>query len=298
MYKHMLRHGYRDLVVFPLQLLPSSATSRDVLYAEQQWMHRFNSLIPHGYNARLAHRDVPVPPAIFSSSTTVAFKDMCRRVYHCYKSWVCSSLTATNHTQFFTTYLTSTLERMYSFCCRGGGEGGVSVTDPLGRWRVPAEFIDTLRPWLQHDILHRRGAPLRTSARKLLICSYWSTVFDRIDFKTAFTSPQAVAALLPSQLEQIPVLGFKYGKPLRSKFCNYAVLANSDRLSPADIQHHLNIAVNGSCVCHTDPWYAQNGFVAPCGHVITCDSAALKNFPPDLKYLFMSELVLNIDRIC
>jgi hypothetical protein len=44
---------------------------------------------------------------------------------------------------------------MYSFCCRGGGEGGVYITHPLGRWRVPSEFLDISRPWLQHDILDR-----------------------------------------------------------------------------------------------------------------------------------------------
>jgi hypothetical protein len=197
MYKHMLKHGYKDFAVFSLQLLPDDATAREVLYAEQQWMHRFNSMITHGYNARLAHRDVPMPPTICPPSTSVAFKDLCRRVYHCHQSWVHSTLTASNHKQFFAQYLTATLERMYSFCCRGGGAGGVSVTDPLGRWRVPAEFIDVLRPLLQQTVLDRHGATSRAPDRKLIICSYWSTVFDRIDFKSAFTSAAAVAALLP-----------------------------------------------------------------------------------------------------
>jgi hypothetical protein len=78
---------------------------------------------------------------------------------------------------------------------------------------VPAEFIDVLRPLLQQTVLDRHGATRRAPDRKLIICSYWSTVFDRIDFRSAFTSAVAVAALLPSQLEQIPMLGFKYGTP-------------------------------------------------------------------------------------
>jgi hypothetical protein len=66
-------------------------------------------------------------------------------------------------------------------------------------------------------------------------------------------------------------------------------MAKADSLTPAVIDHHLSTAANAACICHTDPWYAQNGFVAPCGHVITCDPAALKNCPPaDVQYLFMS----------
>jgi hypothetical protein len=163
MYKYVLLHGYRDFAVFPLQLLPTTATARDVLYAEQQWMHRFNSMVPNGYNAHLAHYDVPVPSVPCTNTARVNIKHLCRRVFYCCnESWVRNTLTANSHTHFFATYLTATLKRMYSFCCRGGGEGGVSVTDPLGRWRVPCEFLDILRPWLQHDILDLCGGFSKT----------------------------------------------------------------------------------------------------------------------------------------
>jgi len=53
-------------------------------------------------------------------------------------------------------------------------------------------------------------------------------------------------------------------------------------------EQRINQLVQDSypCVCRRDPWFTQNGFVGACGHVVTCDPAALKNACAEFKLLF------------
>ena len=60
-----------------------------------------------------------------------------------------------------------------------------------------------------------------------MICRYWSTIVDRLDFFTAFTDPAALQ-LLPADLQaKLPIMVFKYGAPLERLWCNFATLAKT-----------------------------------------------------------------------
>lgn len=84
LYTQLYQQGTRDWYVFPLQLLPSNTTARDVRICEQQWIQRYQSLVPRGYNHRNA--SVEYVPDDLRYHRQFASRDMCRRVYACYKA--------------------------------------------------------------------------------------------------------------------------------------------------------------------------------------------------------------------
>jgi len=281
LYSHMVQHGCHDLLVFPLQLLPADALETDVLYAEQQWIHRFNSLIPHGYNARNAATDVEVD-RLYCSSRYYNCRNMCRRVVACYKAHVQHRLNEHSAEAYFMPFLTRTLIQMHVFCKVGYSRDGVSATDLLGAYQVPANFANELYTWLSDILAVRFGvvAVHPSRRRRLMLCSYWTTVFDQLNFQSAFFNA-ACDALPDSLRDRLPVVGFKYSPPLGLKWCNHSKIANS--LKQPAIQQLLS----SPCVCEQDQWLQSNGHVhAGCGHVVSCSADVLRNCPDGLKHMF------------
>lgn len=284
MYSYLLRAGCGDMVVFPLQLLPDTATDREVLECEQRWIDRFNSMVPNGYNARRAARGVDIDRQ-WCVGRYYSSRDMCRRIYACYKASVDGRLEGDSALQFFANYRTKTIAKMHTFCARGYQQHGISATDLLGEWRVPVTFCEQLKQWL-NDVLTDRfetqPASQPKQPRKLLITTYWSTLFDHINFHSAFTQPEVLESLPTTWRTTPPVVGFKYKQPLGLKFCNHAHVARN--LTAADIQHYMD--PNTPCMCSRHCY--QQFIPEDTGHVVTCSEKVLENldFPQQLQQLF------------
>jgi len=228
LYRHMLDYGLDNLVVLPLQLLPDTATDHEVFEAEQRWIHRLNSTTPNGYNARAARRGVPRPGQV-CTARYYGSRDMCRRVYFCYSSFVKQRLLPATLHQFFASYHTKTLHSMFAFCSRGGADDVAAVADPSGYWQVPGDFVPQLRSWLSTVIAARLDRPPAQSAQKrLVVFTYWGTIMDKLDFRTALHQPAALQLLTPAQRHLLPVIGFRYNLPfgpqvLQSRGCGTVI---------------------------------------------------------------------------
>lgn len=271
LYSHMYKSGVSDLRVFPLELLPDTATQRDVLQAEQRWINRCHSICPYGYNARNAARGVDLD-RLWCVGRYYSTRDMCRRVYAVQEAYMKGRLTADNHATFFNAYQTKTLIKLHTFCKHGCSVNGISATDIWGEFRVADTFPELLSSWLANVLAERmhRPAPFTHRNRKLFVCSYWTTVFDKLDFLAAF---QTAATLLPEdKRSELPVVGFKYGDPLGLMFCNHATLAK--HLTASGLQ---KIMTTPCCCERHSQWFADHGFVADStSHILTCSAEVLK----------------------
>jgi hypothetical protein len=283
LYSHMLGAGCKDVMVIPLQLLPPTATARDVLICEQRWMDRYCTLVPHGYNARRARVGVEIDNRHQCVTRYYNCRNMCRRVYVVYRAHVLGHVAAANVSAFLQHYRTKTIVRMHTFITLGAIQlGTASVTDAMGEWRVPIAFVEMLRVWLADVLAVRlqRPPPLPKQRRRLMVCSYWSTIFDHLDFHAAFAHPTVVAALPDTWGAVPPVVGFKYAKPLGLTFCNHVHTATS--LTVEEVQHYMSPATQ--CPCQ-QPRYAP--FVhGALGHVVTCNEQVLLDCPSPLHALF------------
>jgi hypothetical protein len=144
--------------VFPLELLPDSATNHDVLAAEQRWINRLQSKMPTGYNARNARVGVE-EGRFFCMGRYYGTRDMCRRAYSFYKHFVEQRLTDTTHLQYFARFQLATLQKLLCFCRMGWHQNGASVTSTLVGWRVPVAFAKQLQPWVQAAVAARMAVP-------------------------------------------------------------------------------------------------------------------------------------------
>jgi len=158
-------------------------------------------------------------------------RDMCRRVYFCYKSFLSQRLLPDSVVQFFSAYQNSTLHRMFAFCSQGGAPGPVSVTDPHGWWVVPADFVANLKDWLSEVLTHRSTRPTPSRTHPLVVFSYMCSIMDKIDLQAALHDPAAIQPLTAAQRSNIPTVAFRYDYPLGRKFCNHARLAQCPTLT-------------------------------------------------------------------
>jgi hypothetical protein len=287
LYHHMLCCGVRDLLVFPLELLPDTATNREVLQAEQRWINRFNSKIPDGYNSRNAHVGM-VEGRTHAMGRYYAVRDMCRRTYACYRAHNAGRLTDATHTVFFHRYHSKTLQKLLCFCRMGWQQNGVSATSDLAGWQVPVGFAAKLQGWV-HNMLESRypttASGANAGAKRVLVTKYWDLVYQHLNIAQAMRCDAAMTALpWHVQNKPLPTVAYKYRQPLGRVFCNHATVARS--LTPDVVAAIL--AAPCPCEGHLQHYYTTHGLISqPCGHVVSCSSDALgPDCPFDLRLLF------------
>jgi hypothetical protein len=158
----------------------------------------------------------------------------------------------------------------------------VSAVDAMTEDNIPLDFATQLREWLA-DVLRsrfKRPAKEAKASRKLFVCSYWSSLFDQINYKAAFLHRSVVSLLPPEQREVVPMVSFAFKPALGRKWCNHATLAK--HLSAQDAQHILS----SPCICQRQPTRVAAFIPAGLEHVVTCDPEVLHGCCDDMKELF------------
>lgn len=145
LYNNWIMFGLQDWYMFPLEMLPSYKTSVDVLECEQKWIVRLQTMEPFGSNAvaankriafRNTHLQLPWCP-----TRVYGCRDMCRRVYVCYRACMYGHLDDANCMHFFQKYQYKTLVRMHTFCRMGTDGESHSAVDIIYGWQVPLNLL-------------------------------------------------------------------------------------------------------------------------------------------------------------
>jgi len=282
----MQQHGLGDLVVFPLQLLPDTASATEVRKCEQVWIQRFQSKQPRGYNTINAVYDADDNYDLWCSRVPFTWPSVERRIVRLYQANLQRRLTPDTFLSYFATFNTRTIIMLHTACtlrydATGYGCTVFTLASAHSILSAPVSFLTQLTAWLTQVLNIRLNLRPQARAKRSILCyTYHHALLDVIDPTTAFRldSVRRHLSTLPPliQADVLPMVTAKYDSPLGVTWCNTPNVAKAHSATA------ITDLLQTTCVCDPSHQLFQyfRPFVRPdCGHVVTCDASLLLAVP-------------------